>query len=168
MKSVKAAKRKTDNESNDNSKAKKREIDYSKQTKQQLIVLLETVCVELEKSENENKGNLVKINMLEEKIKSLQKKSQSSKSASVQTDNVDGMLCIECEYPAEDIFDLGEHMYEIHAEANEEYNESCHYCTQLFKTKRDVMLHSKKWHKEKVKPCRNFLRGQCDYTEIEC
>ena len=40
-------------------------------------------------------------------------------------------------------------MYEIHAEANEEYNESCHYCTQLFKTKRDVMLHSKKWHKEK-------------------
>ena len=130
---MKAAKRKTDNESNDNSKAKKREIDYSKQTKQQLIVLLETVCVELEKSENENKGNLVKINMLEEKIKSLQKKPQSLKSASVQTNNVDGMLCIECEYPAEDIFDLGEHMYEIHAEMNEEYNESCHYCTQLYR-----------------------------------
>ena len=30
------------------------------------------------------------------------------------------------------------------------------------------MLHSKKSHKEKVKPCRNFLKGQCDYTEIDC
>ena len=59
-------------------------------------------------------------------------------------------------------------MYEVHAETNEEYNEPCHYCTQLFKTKRDVMLHSKKSHKEKVKPCRNFLKGQCDYTEIDC
>ena len=48
--------------------------------------------------------------MLEENIKSLQKKSQSFKSASVQTDNVDGMLCVECEYPAEDLFDLGEHI----------------------------------------------------------
>ena len=56
--------------------------------------------------------------MLEENIKSLQKKSQSFKSASVQTDNVDGMLCIECEYPAEDLFDLGEHMHEVHTETN--------------------------------------------------
>ena len=78
------------------------------------------------------------------------------------------MFCLEYEYPAEDIFDLGEHMYEIHAEDTEEYNESCYYCTQVFKTKSDVMLHSKRAHKEKVKPCQNYLNGHCDYSDIEC
>ena len=77
----------------------------------------------------ENKEKIKEIDVLKKKINELKVNKlmkKSSKSASVQTDNVDGMLCIECEYPAEDIFDLGEHMYEIHAEANEEYNESCH------------------------------------------
>ena len=40
------------------------------------------------------------------------------------------MFCLECEYPAEDIFDLGEHMYEIHAEDTDEYNKSCYYLVQ--------------------------------------
>ena len=30
------------------------------------------------------------------------------------------MLCHECEYPAEDIYDLGEHMYEAHSEREDE------------------------------------------------
>ena len=76
---MKPTKRKTDNESSDDSKAKKTEIDYSRHTKQQLIVMLETVCVDLEKSQDENKEDLIKKNMLEENIKSLQKKSQSFK-----------------------------------------------------------------------------------------
>ena len=154
-----------------NPKASKQDLSSGASELEALKLELNLMKDKYEVLVTENKEKIKKINILQKKINELEvnkSKEKSSKSASVQTDNVDGMLCVECEYPAEDIFDLGEHMYEMHAEVNEEYNESCHYCTQLFKTKRDVMLHSKKWHKEKVKPCRNFMKGQCDYTEIEC
>ena len=119
----------------------------------------------------ENKEKINQIDVLQKKINELEvnkNKAKSCKAASVQTENMDGMLCVECEYPAEDIYDLGEHMYEIHADANDVYIESCHYCTQYFKTKSDVMMHNKRSHIEKVKPCQNFLKGHCDYTDIEC
>ena len=163
---MKPTKRKT--ESTNNSKSKKTEIDYSRQTKQQLSSILEGVCLELENAEDEIKAKDIKIDILEQKIESVHIRSKSSKSVSVQTEDMEGMFCIECEYPAEDIFDLGEHMYEIHAEDTDEYSESCYYCSQVFKTKSDVMLHSKRTHKEKVKPCQNYLNGHCDYTDIDC
>ena len=166
MNKMRPTKRKT--ESPNNSKSKKTEIDYSRKTKQQLISILEGVCIELEKAQEEIQAKEIKIDILEQKMKSVQSKSKSSKTASVQTEDMEAMFCLECDYPAEDIFDLGEHMYEIHAEDTEEYNESCYYCTQVFKTKSDVMLHSKRAHKEKVKPCQNYLNGHCDYSDIEC
>ena len=165
---MKSTKRKSENDSFNTSKVKKTDVDYSKQTKQKLIDLLETAFEKLEQSQEENKANAMKIDILERKIESMLNKSKSCKAASVQTENMDGMLCVECEYPAEDIYDLGEHMYEIHADANDVYIESCHYCTQYFKTKSDVMMHNKRSHIEKVKPCQNFLKGHCDYTDIEC
>ena len=169
---TKVSKRKLDNTMlAKNPKAIKQDLSSGASELEALKLELKLMKDKYEVLVTENKEKIKKINTLQKKINELEvnkSKEKSSKPASVQTDNVDGMLCVECEYPAEDIFDLGEHMYDIHAEANEEYNESCHYCTQLFKTKRDVMLHSKKWHKEKVKPCRNFMKGQCDYTEIEC
>ena len=113
------------NESPNNLKSKKTEIDYSRQTKQQVISILEGVCLELKNALEENKAKDIKIEILEQKIESVQKKSKSSRSSSVQTEDMEAMYCIECEYPAEDIFDLGEHMYEIHAEETEEYQESC-------------------------------------------
>ena len=163
---MKPTKRK--NESPNNLKSKKTEIDYSRQTKQQVISILEGVCLELKNALEENKAKDIKIKILEQKIDSVQKKSKSSKSASVQTEDMEALYCIECEYPAEDLFDLGEHMYEIHAEETEEYQESCYYCSQVFKTKNDVMLHSKRTHKEKVKPCQHFLNGHCDYSDMDC
>ena len=167
MNKMRPTKRKT--ESPNNSKSKKTEIDYSRKTKQQLISILEGVCIELEKAQEEIQAKEIKIDILEQKMKSVHSKSKSSKTASVQTEDIEAMFCLECDYPDEDIFDLGEHMYEIHAEDTEEYNESCYYCTtQVFKTKSDVMLHSKRAHKEKVKPCQNYLNGHCDYSDIEC
>ena len=94
---MKPTKRKT--ESTNNSKSKKTEIDYSRQTKQQLISILEGMCLELENAENEIKAKDIKIDILEQKIETVKIRSKSSKSVSVQTEDMEGMFCIECEYP---------------------------------------------------------------------
>ena len=142
-------------------------IDEKKKNIEAIVLLEETVQV-MEQAQNKNKVNVEKIDILEHKLNSMQAELKSSETVSVQTEDMEMMFCIECEYPAEDIFDLGEHMYEVHAENNNEYEVSCHYCSQFFKTKSDVMLHNKRAHKEKVQPCRNFAQGHCDFTESEC
>ena len=43
----------------------------------------------------------------------------------------------------------------------------CHTCKQTFKTKNEMMLHRKKQHTDRVKPCReqdNCTRKTCWYT----
>ena len=50
------------------------------------------------------------------------------KTIGIKTEDMERMFCIECEYPAEDVFDLGDHMYEVHAELNDNYTISCYYC----------------------------------------
>ena len=70
----------------------------------------------------------------------------------------------ECEYPAEDIYDLGEHMHEFHGEMKRETLD-CYFCDQSFNTKRDLMIHRKKEHIEKVKTCSYFLQQRCNYGD---
>ena len=48
-------------------------------------------------------------------------------SAFVQTEDMERLWCIECEFSAEDLYELGEHMYEYNAEDNVDYTSSCHY-----------------------------------------
>ena len=78
----------------------------------------------------EKKKHLEVIALLEETVQVLETRSQQKKliSSSTQTEDVDRKWCIECEYPAEDLYDLGEHMYEVHAEENAEYCARCQYC----------------------------------------
>ena len=76
----------------------------------------------------------------EKQVKIVERKTQEMKSRDTQTEtefqpNVvrteSGdilMFCTECEYPAEDIYELGEHMYEVHSsryEGEEEEYFSC-------------------------------------------
>lgn len=118
--------------------------------------------------EEEKKKHIESILLLEETIKILEKRSAQKTSVGVQTEDEQRLWCIECEYPAEDLYDLGEHMYEVHAEDNTEYEVSCHHCGNFYKTKGDLMIHSKRAHPEKVKPCRNFLEGTCDFSDNDC
>ena len=69
------------------------------------------------------------------------------------------MFCIECEYPAEDIYDLGE---------NYDYEETCHYCGNQFKDKSNLMLHNKRAHSDKVSKCRHYEAGHCPFVDSEC
>ena len=77
------------------------------------------------------------------------------------------MRCNECEYPAEDIYDLGEHLYEIHTMENESSKDTiaCYYCDEQFETKSNLMNHRKIFHMEKVNLCSNFTEGNCHFAK---
>ena len=138
--------------------------------KNEIIQEYEILKEKYDKVMEENKKNLEDIVLLEETIKLLrdQNLKKASNAVGVQTEDTERLWCIECEYPAEDLYDLGEHMYEVHAEDNSEYTESCHYCGNCFKTRGDLMTHNKKTHSEKIQLCRNNLEGKCDFVESDC
>ena len=89
---------------------------------------------------------------LEEKIAKLENemKSNSSQPNVVKTDTGDIlMLCNECEYPAEDIYDLGEHMFEIHSSRFEGEGGACFVCdicNDGFITNLELNGHAQKHH----------------------
>ena len=109
--------------------------------------------------------------MLEETITLMERRENSVKTdIDVQTEDQDDemMRCNECEYPAEDIYDLGEHMYEIHTLESLDSTIVCHHCGFKLKTKKELMVHRKELHKEKVGPCRYFLEGKCEFSDADC
>ena len=75
----------------------------------------------------ENKKNLEANKLLEETVQLLEARinQKSSSSVGVQIEDTERLWCIECEYPAEDLYDLGEHMYEVHAGDNIGYTQTC-------------------------------------------
>ena len=169
---VGGAKRKNEMHATKASKASKVEIKSLKNnTKEQLITKLQTLQIENEVLREQNEAKTEKIDELEQKIEILQNKGILSNletiSSSVQTEDMNRMFCVECEYPAEDIFDLGEHMYEVHAELNDVYSIACHHCGNHFKTKSDLMIHRKKHHEERVSQCSFFIEGKCTHGD-EC
>ena len=64
------------------------------------------------------------------------------------------MFCNECEYPAEDIYDLGEHMYEIHSsryEGEGGVGFDCDICDDRFMTNLELIGHTLKTsHKARI------------------
>ena len=65
----------------------------------------------------ENRLQREKISMLEKRLELGEKPEKIS--ISIQTEDMNRMFCVECEYPAKDLFDLREHMYEFHAEVDQ-------------------------------------------------
>ena len=72
--------------------------------------------------EEEKKVHLEAIQLLEETVKVLEttakkdKVETSTKEIQTITFETDITRCNECDYPADDLVDLGEHMYEFHTE----------------------------------------------------
>ena len=112
----------------------------------------------------EKKSDRDAILMLEETIKLLEIQSAKveKKSVTVQTEII---RCEECEFPAEDMHELVDHMHGSHPlELESEFK--CHF-EECFVDKKHLMQHRKEYHIEKVKPCSYFIEGKCDFDE-EC
>ena len=84
------------------------------------------------------------------------------KSVTVQTEII---RCEECEFPAEDVNDLVYHMYEFHPLEEYDKGMECHYCSDKFKSKSELMIHRKNDHIEKVQFCIYFSNGKCAFGD---
>ena len=111
------------------------------------------------------------MNILEDKAEQLQNrvevllndKESPNDLTRTHTENDDEPICTHCGYPAQDLCDLGAHIYEWHAEAN--WNEvfECSICDMRYPCKKELMSHRKKKHIEIVPICRNFIKGTCHF-----
>ena len=68
------------------------------------------------------------------------------------------IFCVECEYPADDAYDLVERMVEYHTE---KYHQklNCHYCDYNFNDKNSLMKHRKETHAEKYRKAEYTRQG---------
>ena len=87
----------------------------------------------------EKSDHIESIHLLEETVKILEVKSSkveienknaSKKASETQTEDVDMMRCDECDYPAQDICDLGAHIHEVHGSESFEEVITCNYCQE--------------------------------------
>jgi len=117
--------------------------------------------------ENQNK-NIEAINLLEETVSILETQLNISKvekeviTVSVQTEVI---RCEECEYPAEDMNDLVEHMHGSHPLDDYKENIECTYCGGFFLEKNDLMFHIQQDHADKLPVCTYFLEERCTWGE---
>ena len=179
-------------------KMTKSNLTMTKELNDALLEEVQQNEVKIEALDNTNK-------LLEERVKSLEKmnpESQTKKAQTFvhtgsQTEEEDILFCQECEYPADDLYSLGEHVGEFHTEKlvedivcnicgdkfpseeilkehlsknhrDKQPNVKCRLCEKEFLTTRDLMSHSKKHHGDNVANCWNYFAGKCDFGDEKC
>ena len=140
-----------------------------------LSIRIKALQDKIDTLEQEKRATEIVVEDLKNKMKAMEVtkaegmgKEVSKKEIGVQSDTTDIMFCHECEYPAEDIYELGEHMHEFHSEGAGKSEINCHFCDETFDTKDCVMKHRKQVHKDKVKQCIFFIEGKCVYGDTLC
>ena len=84
--------------------------------------------------EDEIKKKDEAIEILENKVVDLENLQTSKKVSQIketQTELDRPIFCYECDFPAEDYHDLGEHMMEFHLP-------SCHICNEVLETQKET------------------------------
>ena len=64
-----------------------------------------------------------------------------------QTEDEDILFCAECEYPADDLYSLGEHVGEFHSEKVVD-DILCSFCGEGFPSKEILTEHEVKNHRD--------------------
>ena len=192
---TKLAKRKRDENSSNKTKAELLEdMNLMKELNDALLEEVKANEAKISNLEKKEKKSLEDIKNLEQKLGS-RKQTTIQKGTQTQFDEI--RLCPECEYPADDLYDLGEHVGEVHSDKNvcEQCDESfvtqhdlvehivkkhkaeadvsnesipCNFCENIFQGKKEFMKHKKLKHDDKVSKCWNHSTGTCSYGDIEC
>ena len=135
----------------------------SLQEKFQILQEQNRVLLENEKKNIESISLLEEtVNILEEKVNA-PKKEKSIVTVSVQTEII---RCEECEYPADDMHDLVDHMHGSHPLESYQDGMTCNHRGEELQTKSDLMMHIQKEHSEKVKVCDYFIEGMCTFGDL--
>ena len=113
-----------------------------------------------------HKTNLEAISLLEETVTVLEDNLTSlnvdkdSINISVQTEII---RCEECEYPAEDMHDLVDHMHGAHPMDNDGIK--CDDCWKEFQVQSDLLAHIQNEHNKETKLCNPFLERRCIFGD---
>ena len=132
-------------------------------TKAELIVQLESIIQKFEALEEEHNKNIDVIKALKEENAMLVQ-TRDTLSQETQTES-EIILCHKCDYEAEDKYELDAHTYTEH---DAEQYLICRFCEHCFNTKKELMIHRKKYHIERVNICRDFSKGVCPFIDNVC
>ena len=95
----------------------------------------------------------------------MHKKSVDIVNAGCQTDDGDLLLCKECEYPAETLYELGEHVGEYHTGLRI----PCSSCPDIYTSKKELEKHESEEHnqykEETLKDHRDIETFNCRFCE---
>ena len=138
------------------------------QTKADIAKELKSMQVLNKALEEENRNNVNKIKILEDRILSLENKNTSSAKQSLedklnkfcQTESEELIFCYENEFPAKDYYDFGEHMLKYH------FNGTCRVCDETFTTKEKLSDHISDDHPhEENRPVLSSDHFKCNHCE---
>ena len=125
----------------------------NQKTNVEAICLLEETVIILENSLASSSVKTNPINLLENK-------KIGSQDIGYGTDSEDIIFCYECDFPADDYHDLGEHMVELHSE-------KCKTCGERFDTKETleehVLGHMEERHEQNMTSVISKLK--CNFCE---
>ena len=110
------------------------------QSKADLVQELKAVKLLNEALEKEIKENMDTISILKEKL--IKQKPVDIIHSGCQTDDADLLFCEECEFPAETLFELGEHTGEFHTGLRI----PCDFCDDIYLTKKELKHHEEEVH----------------------
>ena len=123
---------------------KKKNTPKKPPTKADLVQELKSLKNLNEALEENNKKNMEKILFLEKKVSSLQnERSVQMVESGCQTADEDLLFCEECEFPAETLYELGEHTGEFHTGLRI----PCDFCSDIYTTKENLTVHEMDVHK---------------------
>ena len=155
-------------EDNKVSRLEKNEVKKKPLTKVELQNNYDILIKEHKELVKLHQENLVRIDKLENTIFKIRKeKVDSIEKIHVEAQTDDSVTCNECEFPANDIWELGEHIYEFHT-LKDHGDFACKFCYDKFGRKRDLMVHRKNYHEDKLGVCIAYRSGNCTYTRDEC
>jgi hypothetical protein len=87
------------------------------------------------------------------------------------------LICQECHYQAEDIFDYDGHVWseictdptvQNQNDSDQSHSLSCQFCDEKFAILRELMLHKKRQHEDQIDLCWNYASGKCDFGDDNC
>ena len=85
------------------------------------------------------------------------------------------LICKLCQYQAKDIYDYDGQVWSeictdptVQKESDQSQFLSCQFCDNKFALLRELMMHKKRQHGEKLNICWNYANGKCEFWDEKC
>ena len=90
---------------------------------------------------------------MKNEIDTIKKDNKATINVSVQTEQ---LRCEECDFPAEEIYDLVDHMQREPPLEDFEFEWRCEHCEKGFFEQPELIFHTQYAHGENIKHCKHF------------